>query len=307
MATVVRASLDGTDTSHPFRAELADLGRGEGVVVETERGLDLGWIVDLPNDHGFEKYPKPLRPVVRRASPEDIATSNRNRVREREADAEATAQIRSRGLPMQVAEVRFMLDGARAVVSFTAEGRVDFRELVRDLAHRLRVRVEMRQIGPRDAARVNGTVGPCGRVLCCKSWIVDFHPVSVRMAKDQNLSLNPSKISGMCGRLKCCLAYEHPTYVLLRKGLPKIGQKVLTPKGLATVRELFILEEAVRVELEEGGGMAKVRAIDLGVEGTPEQRAAERDGCVGGCCDKDATCHTTPPPKGARPKDQTAH
>lgn len=184
--------------------------RGEKVVVDTERGVSLATAATEIKEMA-EAVTKELKKIVRIATSEDIERESKNREKEGFAKAVCLQKIKERGLPMKLVSVEYAFDENKAVFFFTADGRIDFRELVRDLAHEFHIRIEMKQIGVRDAAKMMGGVGPCGRELCCSSYLTDFGPVSVKMAKEQGLSLNPTKISGVCGRLMCCLAYEQGT------------------------------------------------------------------------------------------------
>jgi cell fate regulator YaaT (PSP1 superfamily) len=188
------------------------LSRGDYAVVQTERGIALGMVVQRID--GFApKHPKPsYNKALRMASAEDLRAHQENVRRETEAESFCARRIEERGLPMKLVRAEYLLDRSKAIFYFTADGRIDFRELVKDLAHELRTRIEMRQIGVRDESRVVGGVGPCGKELCCATFLGDFEPITVKMAKDQKLSLNPAKLSGVCGRLMCCLIYEHDSY-----------------------------------------------------------------------------------------------
>jgi cell fate regulator YaaT (PSP1 superfamily) len=229
------------------------LGAGDVVVVETDWGVGMGEVGAILKEFPLEGLKLPVRRILRRATNTDLSRRAALVQREREAQAFCRDRIQARGLPMKLAEVRIGLDSSRAMFYFTAEGRVDFRELVKDLTQHLRTRVELRQVGVRDEARVLGSAGPCGRPLCCRAFLQTFASVSIRMAKDQNLALNPGKLSGMCGRLKCCLAFEHSLYAELRRVLPKIGCCVATCQGQGQVRAQHILEQTVLVGLETGG------------------------------------------------------
>lgn len=198
-------------TSH-YDCTGTSVRRGDYVVVQTERGSVLGEVVQRIDAH----TPSPGRPgylrIVRAATAEDIKAHQENAWREAEAHAFCQKRIEARGLQMKLARTEVLLDRSKAIFYFTADGRIDFRELVKDLAHELRTRIEMRQIGVRDEARVIGGIGPCGKNLCCATFLSDFEPITVKMAKDQKLALNPAKLSGVCGRLMCCLIYEHESY-----------------------------------------------------------------------------------------------
>jgi cell fate regulator YaaT (PSP1 superfamily) len=226
------------------------LARGDRVVVETERGPLVG-LVAVPARRRI--CLDPLKRVLRRATDGDEHARERNLTRERETFLFCKQRIRDRALPMKLVRVEYPLGPGKVLFYFSSEERVDFRDLVKDLAQRVHARVEMRQIGARDEAKLVGGIGSCGRELCCSTWLPAFVPVSIKMAKDQGLVLNPSKVSGQCGRLKCCLVYEQDTYKELRKGLPKTGKRVTTPAGEGKVVELDVLRRRVRVWFDEGG------------------------------------------------------
>jgi cell fate regulator YaaT (PSP1 superfamily) len=208
-------------------AEL-DLKFGTKIVVETARGVEYGDVVVGPKDVSYEEVVQPLKKVIRIGTVQDAAAAVENKRREKEAFGLALKKIQQLDLDMNLVDVEYTFDGAKNIFYFTAEGRVDFRELVRELASVFRTRIEMRQIGVRDEAKLLGGIGPCGRILCCTSFLGDFAPVSIRMAKDQNLSLNPSKISGLCGRLMCCLRFEQDTYEAAKKD-PTLAPSYVAP------------------------------------------------------------------------------
>jgi cell fate regulator YaaT (PSP1 superfamily) len=227
-----------------------DLEVNDYVVVNTTRGLELGQVVISPKQVLASDVSKPLKPVVRKAEPEDIERVQKLEAQEREALAECGKLIAQLHLPMKLITAEYNLDGSRLTLYFSAAERVDFRELVRELARRLKVHVEMQQTGPRDEAKLIGGYGRCGRPLCCVSFLSEFAPVSIRMAKEQGLPLNPMKISGCCGRLMCCLVYENEQYHMMKAKLPKVGQQVSTAMGVARVVGSNPLKETVLVELE---------------------------------------------------------
>jgi len=227
-----------------------DLEVNDYVVVETTRGLELGQVVISPKQVLASDVHKPLKPVVRKAELEDTKRAQKLEAKEKEALAECSKLIDKLHLPMKLLFAEYNLDGSRLTFYFSAAERVDFRELVRELATRLKVRVEMRQTGPRDEAKLIGGCGRCGRPLCCASFLSEFAPVSIRMAKEQDLPLNPMKISGLCGRLMCCLVYENEQYRIMKEKLPKEGQQVSTARGVAKVVGSNPLKETVLVELE---------------------------------------------------------
>lgn len=227
-----------------------ELNIGDWVVVETEKGVRGGWVVIAPNQVLVSELQEPLAPILRRAEAEDLTQLEELKAGEREALAQCAAKVAERNLAMKLVSAEYNLDGSRLTVFFTAEERVDFRDLVRDLAATLKTRVELRQIGPRDEAKLRGGYGRCGRPLCCSTYLCTFSPVSIRMAKEQDLPLNPMKISGLCGRLLCCLAYENEQYCLLRERMPRLGEKVETPEGPGKVVASSLLKERVSVLLE---------------------------------------------------------
>ena len=250
---------------------------GDGVIVETVRGVEYGDVVMLPKEISDAEVVAPLKPVIRVATEEDKRQVIENEEHEREALVIGTERIAEHKLDMELVDVEYTFDGKKVVFYFTADGRVDFRDLVRDLAARFRTRIELRQIGVRDEAKMLGGLGPCGRPVCCKSFMNDFIPVSIRMAKDQNISLNPTKISGLCGRLMCCLQFEHECYVKARKELPKQGADVITPDGPGEVTELQILQEKVKVRITLPDLSCDVREYspaDLKIVSREEREAA---------------------------------
>ena len=227
-----------------------DLEVNDYVVVKTTRGLELGHVVISPKQVLASDVSAPLKPIVRKAEPEDIKRAQELEDKEREALAECGKLIAELNLSMKLLSAEYSLDDSRLTFFFSAPERVDFRELVRELTSRFKIRVELRQIGPRDEAKLIGGFGRCGRPLCCMNFLSEFAPVSIRMAKEQGLPLNPMKISGVCGRLLCCLVYESEQYHVLKEKLPKEGQQVSTAMGVARVVEGNPLKETVLVELE---------------------------------------------------------
>jgi cell fate regulator YaaT (PSP1 superfamily) len=250
-----------------FATGRLELNIGARVVVESERGTRMGTVIG----HRLRAAGRePASRVVRLLAKEDLEVLSRNKVREREAFEFCCERTKALSLPMKLVSVEFAHSGSSAIFHFTSVDRVDFRALVKDLARRFHTRIEMRQIGVRDASRFTGGIGVCGRELCCATWLRDFSPISVRMAKDQNLALNHEKLSGVCGRLKCCLAYEQPIYEEQRKGLPKVGKRVLTPAGEARVKDVNVLKRLVRVQCADGHyeefrGEDVKRPVDLAV------------------------------------------
>lgn len=281
MARVVRVEFGGT-ARHLYCSEPnGPLQLGDVVVVETDWGVGMGEVRAILGAVSPERMKASVRPILRKATATDLSRRAALTQREREARDFCRERIQARSLPMKLTEVRIGLDSSKAMFYFTADGRVDFRELVKDLIQHLRTRVELRQIGVRDEAKVLGSAGQCGRAVCCRAFLPSFAPVSIRMAKDQNLALNPSKLSGMCGRLKCCLAFEHPLYAELKRGLPKVGSRVTTCRGAGQVQGLNILEQTIQVGLETGGQVT-LRPAEIQSRPRPEPPRAPAAGHLSG-------------------------
>ncbi len=242
-----------------------DVKSGDNVIVETARGLEFGTAVCDIKEVDESEIVQPLKPIVRIADENDRKAHEATMKKHAEALRICEEKIAKRGLEMKLIDVEYTFDNSKVIFYFTADGRVDFRELVKDLAAAFRMRIELRQIGVRDETKMMGGIGPCGRDLCCHSWLDDFETVSIKMAKVQNLSLNPSKISGICGRLMCCLQYENDTYIALKKGMPDVGEYVTTPEGRAVVDDVNILQSKVKTRL----------ILEEGEDGKPEKLSAE--------------------------------
>ncbi|MDP2967628.1 MAG: stage 0 sporulation family protein [Deltaproteobacteria bacterium] len=236
-----------------FDAGDLPFGAGEPVIVESDKGLVLGKALSAPQEKEKRFILKSPRKVVRKATPEDLEQFERNRQLEKDAFQFCLEKIREKNLSMKLVKTEVLLDRSKILFYFTAEKRVDFRELVKDLAAQFRMRIEMRQIGVRDEAKMICGIGTCGRELCCARFMNRFELVSVKMAKEQNIALNPTKISGICGRLMCCLAYEYPTYMELKKDLPRLGKHIVTRSGKGKVIRQNVLKQTVTIQLEEGG------------------------------------------------------
>lgn len=221
------------------------------VIVETARGIEFGQVVVANREVPEEEIVAPLKKVIRIATEEDIRHAAENDEKEKEAFEICLQKIQAHNLDMKLIDVEYTFDNNKILFYFTADGRVDFRELVKDLASVFKTRIELRQIGVRDESKMMGGLGICGRVLCCKSFLGEFQPVSIKMAKEQGLSLNPTKISGACGRLMCCLKYEQEAYEELLKRVPKVGAVVDTPEGQGVVEEVSLLKEEVKVKLDK--------------------------------------------------------
>ena len=225
-----------------------DIKTGDKVIVETARGVEFGSVVTGIREVEDDKITQPLKPVIRIATQDDIRKEAKNREKEKEAFRICLEKIHKHGLEMKLIDAEYTFDNNKVLFYFTADGRIDFRELVKDLASVFRTRIELRQIGVRDETKIRGGIGICGRPLCCHTYLTEFAPVSIKMAKEQNLSLNPSKISGVCGRLMCCLTNEEETYEELNRHLPSVGDHVTTPEGLkGDVQSVNVLRQMVKV------------------------------------------------------------
>ena len=229
-----------------------DIQKDSYVVVETARGVEFGECVIGIKEISEDDIVAPLKSVLRIATEEDINKHFKNKDKEKDAFEICLKKIQEHGLTMKLIDVEYTFDNNKVIFYFTADGRVDFRELVKDLAAIFKTRIELRQIGVRDEAKMLGGLGPCGRTLCCSTFLGDFASVSIKMAKEQNLSLNPTKISGICGRLMCCLNYEQSTYEDIRKRMPKVGSIVKTSEGTGEVFSNNIVKESVKVKLKKG-------------------------------------------------------
>ena len=227
--------------------QIISIEKGQNVVVETSRGIEFGEVVVGPKEIEEVDIVAPLKKVLRIATVEDEVQNEQNINKEKDAFSICLDKIAQHQMDMKLIDVEYTFDNNKVIFYFTADGRVDFRELVKDLAAIFKTRIELRQIGVRDEAKMIGGLGPCGKSLCCATWLGDFEPVSIKMAKEQNLSLNPTKISGICGRLMCCLKYEHEMYQNLRENLPEVGEKIITPCGEGIVVENNVLLECVKV------------------------------------------------------------
>lgn len=223
---------------------------GDKVIVETVRGIEIG-IVEVPSKElKEESFAMKLKPVVRKVTQEDLDRYEENKKKEKEAEDIFIKKSAKHNLEMNLVDTEYTFDRSKLIFYFTADGRIDFRELVKELAAIFRTRIELRQIGVRDEAKTMGGIGCCGRPLCCSTWLGDFQSVSIKMAKDQNLSLNPTKISGICGRLFCCLNYEHQVYEGILREMPNVGSIVQTPDGKGKVLETKTILEEVKVQVE---------------------------------------------------------
>ncbi len=249
MITVVGVRFKYAGKIYYFDPDNLDIIAGDHVIVETARGFEFGEAVIGLREVPEDDIVSPLKKVVRKATDEDKTKNEDNKAREKEAFTLCLEKISEHKLPMKLIDVEYTFDNSKIIFYFVADGRIDFRELVKDLAAIFRTRIELRQIGVRDESKMIGGLGPCGRTMCCASFLGDFEPVSIKMAKEQNLSLNPSKISGVCGRLMCCLNYEQNTYEDIRRKTPAVGSMVRTMDGKGEVVNTNTLLESVKVKL----------------------------------------------------------
>jgi cell fate regulator YaaT (PSP1 superfamily) len=281
MAEVVGVRFREAGKIYYFDGSGHQLPVGTYVVVETSHGEEVGRVVVSPDQIISSEIKEPLKPVIRVAEREDLEKTESLRTRALEELPSVRDKVVEHELPMRIVGADYNLEGSQLTVYFTAEDRVDFRGLVRDLSSVLRTRVQMLQVGDRDRAKLADGIGRCGERLCCSSWLTGFPTISIRMAKEQDLPLNPSKISGSCGRLLCCLVYEHEQYRELRGQLPKVGQVVSTPVGMAKVISLNVLKQTVTLRLEEGYATLEMPVDDLRLQyGTavrPVEMAEEVD------------------------------
>ena len=253
MHEIIQVQLRTAGEIKYFLTNNMKLETGDKVIVEADRGLEYGEVVaaaEKVTDAG--SVDQPLRKVIRKANPWDEKQIAKNKAKTKDLMNICDRKIQEHKLPMKLVDAEYSFDRSKIIFYFTSESRVDFRNLVRDLANIFRVRIELRQIGVRDEARMLGGHGPCGRMLCCMAFLKDFDPVTIKMAKVQNLPLNPSKISGLCGRLMCCLGYEYECYRECSKGMPKVGKEIKTEHGKGKVISVNPLKRTVTVDLGEG-------------------------------------------------------
>jgi len=263
MITVIGVRFKKAGKIYYFNPGDLDIKKGDFVVVETARGIEFGECVVGMKELREGEIVAPLKDVIRKALEEDINANKTNKEKEEEAFKICLEKIKAHDLTMKLIDVEYTFDNNKVIFYFTADGRVDFRELVKDLASILTTRIELRQIGVRDEAKMTGGLGPCGRSLCCSTFLGEFAPVSIKMAKEQNLSLNPTKISGICGRLMCCLNYEQETYEGIRKRLPKVGSIVDTCYGKGEVVSNSVVKEAVKVKVNLKDGEDDIKVVSI--------------------------------------------
>ncbi|MHC6181375.1 PSP1 domain-containing protein [Clostridium sp. JNZ X4-2] len=285
MVMVVGVRFKKAGKIYYFSPDNLNIQEGNSVIVETARGIEFGNCVIKPKNIDESDIVPPLKNVLRIATEEDVKKHDENKRKEKEAFEICIEKIQQHKLKMKLIDVEYTFDNNKVIFYFTADGRVDFRELVKDLASIFRTRIELRQIGVRDEAKMIGGLGPCGRTMCCATFLGDFVPVSIKMAKEQNLSLNPTKISGICGRLMCCLNYEQDTYEKIRQRLPKRGSIVSTVYGNGEVMSNSVVKESVKVKIKSEDGedvlkeipIDKMEVISGGFEGSINEDEIEID------------------------------
>lgn len=279
MATVIGVRFKKASKVYYFDPDGLWPRPGDHVIVETARGIEFGEVVTAARSVSDEQIVTPLKKVIRMANEEDVQRAEFNEKREEEAFRVCQEKVIKHKLEMKLVSVEYTFDNSKIIFYFTANGRVDFRELVKDLASVFKMRIELRQIGVRDEAKMLGGLGSCGRPICCGTFLGDFQPVSIKMAKEQNLSLNPTKISGLCGRLMCCLKYEQDTYEATLKRIPRVGKDIVTPDGVGVIAEINAIKELVKVRIRTADDTFDVReyAIDDVRRPGPGDSAAVRE------------------------------
>ena len=282
MAKVVGVRFRNVGKIYYFNPKTYKIKPGDHVIVETARGVEYGKVVLAPKEVAEDEVVHPLKEVIRVATKEDDEREQYNREREKDAFKICQKKIREHGLEMKLIDAEYTFDNNKVLFYFTADGRIDFRQLVKDLAAIFKTRIELRQIGVRDETKILGGIGICGRCLCCHTYLSEFAPVSIRMAKEQNLSLNPTKISGVCGRLMCCLTNEEETYEVLNSQLPSVGDMVTTSDGLTgVVQSLSVLRGLVKVVVnleDDEKEIREYKATDLKFRPRRKKKNPKKDG-----------------------------
>ncbi len=277
MVQIIAVKFKGTGKSYYFDPCDVLVAEGDYAVVETTRGMEIGLVTQANRAVCEDEIVKPLKKVIRRANAKDLRQMEENRRREKNAFEVCAKKIAERKMDMKLVDVECAFDNSRMLFYFTSGGRVDFRDLVKDLVGVFRTRIELRQIGVRDEARMLGGLGICGREFCCSSFLTEFQPVSIKMAKEQGLSLNPAKISGACGRLMCCLKYEQSVYEELLRSTPKTGTPVLTPEGKGVIVEVSLLTGMLKVRMDNGDGYKSIHKSEAQVLAQVPAQAQKRD------------------------------
>jgi cell fate regulator YaaT (PSP1 superfamily) len=252
MEGMILVRLRDSGQTQFYNANNLEIKEGDYVIIEHDRGLDYGQIVSSQEASGDTNLKEPIKKITRVANEADLKQIQDNRAKAKEAFNTCVKKIEEHKLEMKLVQAEYSFDRTKIIFYFTADGRIDFRNLLKDLAKIFKARIELRQIGVRDEAKFFGGFGPCGRELCCAKFLKDFEPVTIKMAKEEGLPLNPPKISGLCGRLMCCLSFEYETYKLLSKGLPHEGERIHTEQGKGKVISVNVFKRSVTVELEDG-------------------------------------------------------
>ena len=299
MTKVIGVRFKSSGRIYYFDPGEFDVNVGDGVIVETARGQEFADVLQGVTEVEDTMIVSPLKPVLRMATSEDRNMRETNTGKEDEAFAICANKIQQHGLDMKLVDVEYSYNGSKVIFYFTADERVDFRELVKDLAAQFKTRIELRQIGVRDEAKMIGGLGSCGRPVCCKSFLDDFRPVSIKMAKEQNLSLSPTKISGLCGRLMCCLQYEQAGYEDMKKKMPKVNKEIITPDGPGVVVENNAITEKTRVRLILQDGSVDIREYHYSLLAKPGDPLPEQPA-------KEAAAPQTPPATQDGPQPATA-
>lgn len=275
MPIVVGVNFKKVGRVYYFDPGELDLKENDLIIAETARGIEIGEVSQANHEIEESELVAPLKRILRLATPRDIDQERTIAEKEKEAFQICAAKIEQHGLEMKLIDVDYCFDGTQGTFFFSAEGRVDFRELVKDLAQTLRIRVQLHQVGVRDEAKMFGGLGPCGRPLCCSTFLTNFEPVSMRMAKEQSLFLNPAKFSGLCGKLMCCLRYEYEVYRDAKVKLPFVGEKLETPKGIGRLISVNVIKNTVEVQFKEGEQPVTFSISEIPDQGIPEIREEE--------------------------------
>ena len=263
MSTVLGVKFREVGKIHYFLYDDFDIKKGDKIIAETKKGIECGKVLFIKEDFIFEKPPSTAQRIIRKATFEDLESLKLKKIEEEKAKVVCQNKVNHHKLKMKIIDVEYMFNRSKIIFYFISDSRVDFRNLVKDLAHIFHVRIELRQVGIRDEAKILGGLGICGKSLCCTTFLNDFQLVSVKMAKDQGLSLNPTKLSGICGRLKCCLKYEEDTYLDLIEKMPKIGDRVLAAEGEGIVMGVFPVSGALKIQFKNSGGNTFIRVHKL--------------------------------------------
>lgn len=292
MAKVIGVRFRDNGKIYYFSSEQFEVEVGQNVIVETARGVEYGRVVLGNREIHDEKIISTLKPVIRIATEDDDKVQANNKIKSKEAYGICLEKIKKHELEMKLIDCEYTFDNNKVLFYFTADGRVDFRELVKDLAAVFRTRIELRQIGVRDEAKMLGGMGICGRKLCCNTFLSEFAPVSIKMAKEQNLSLNPTKISGVCGRLMCCLKNEQETYEYLNSKLPNVGEKLKTKDGVVgEVQRVDVLRQKVKLIVEDENGDKEIQEYKIDDLLMRKKKPQGCQGCSKGCNNKNQGCN----------------